>query len=144
MQVLDGDVLRTRLCKDLGFSKVDRRENLRRVAEVARLFMDQGFIVLGAFVSPYREERAMMREIVGEGFYEVFVNAPLKVCEHRDVKGMYAKARAGEIQDFTGIGDPYENSISGDPDLVLDSEGFTVQACVARVIDMLQRDKFLC
>lgn len=143
VQVLDGDVLRTGLCSDLKFSREDRKENLRRVAEVAKILMSHRMIVLGAFVSPYREERAMMREIVGEGYYEVFVDAPLSECEDRDVKGMYAKARAGEIKDFTGIDDPYESPHGGEINLTLDSKRRTVHDCVQQVADMLIRDGVL-
>ena len=107
--LLDGDNVRTGLNAGLGFSPEDRKENLRRVAEVARLMVDAGLVVLAAFVSPFREDRAMVKSIVGpERFVEVYVEAPLEVCEGRDVKGLYAKARAGEIKGFTGIDQPFE------------------------------------
>jgi len=107
--LLDGDNVRTGLCGDLGFSLDDRKENIRRIAETARLFVAAGAQVLCSFVSPTRDIRAMARDIVGvEDFLEVFVNTPLEVCEARDVKGLYAKARAGEIKGFTGIDSPYE------------------------------------
>lgn len=116
VQILDGDVLRKGLCSNLGFSREDRRENLRRVAEVGKLLTDHGILVLAAMVSPYVAERQMMKEIVGEErFLEVFVDTSLAECERRDVKGMYAMARRGEIKDFTGIGDPYEEP--EEPDL---------------------------
>lgn len=107
--LLDGDNVRTGLCGDLGFSLEDRKENIRRIAETAKLFVAAGAQVLCSFVSPTREIRAMAQDIVGSGdFLEVFVNTPLEVCEARDVKGLYAKARAGEIKGFTGIDSPYE------------------------------------
>jgi adenylylsulfate kinase len=106
---LDGDNVRHGLNKDLGFKAEDRTENIRRIAEVAHLMLDAGLVVLSAFVSPYRLDRQGIKEIVGtEGFMEVFVDTPLEVCEQRDVKGLYAKARAGEINNFTGISAPYE------------------------------------
>lgn len=107
--LLDGDNVRTGLCGDLGFSLEDRKENIRRIAETAKLFVAAGAQVLCSFVSPTRDIRAMAKDIVGaEDFLEVFVNTPLEVCEARDVKGLYAKARAGEIKGFTGIDSPYE------------------------------------
>lgn len=107
--LLDGDNVRHGLCRDLGFSAQDRRENIRRIGELAKLMADAGLIVLSAFISPYRAERQMVRELLPEGeFIEVFVNAPLAVCEQRDPKGLYKKARAGEIANFTGIDSDYE------------------------------------
>ena len=107
--ILDGDNVRMGLCKDLGFSEEDRGENIRRIGEVSKLFVDSGAIVLSAFVSPYIKDRDGVRELVEEGeFVEVFVDAPLEVCEERDVKGLYKKAREGIIKGFTGIDDPYE------------------------------------
>lgn len=107
--LLDGDNVRTGLCGDLGFSLDDRQENIRRIAEVAKLFVSAGAQVLCSFVSPTREIRELAKGIIGsEDFYEVYVNTPLEICEARDVKGLYAKARAGEIKGFTGIDSPYE------------------------------------
>ncbi len=107
--LLDGDNVRHGLCSDLGFATADRQENLRRVGEVAKLMVDAGLVVLAAFVSPYRAERAAIRARLPEGeFIEVFVDTPLSECEQRDPKGLYKKARAGEIKHFTGIDDPYE------------------------------------
>ena len=107
--ILDGDNVRMGLCKDLGFSEEDRGENIRRIGEVSKLFVDSGAIVLSAFVSPYIVDRDKVRELVEDGeFVEVFVDAPLEVCEERDVKGLYKKAREGIIKGFTGIDDPYE------------------------------------
>ena len=107
--VLDGDKLREGLNKDLGFTEVDRSENIRRVGEVAKLMLDAGLIVLCAFISPIERDRKIVREIVGKGkLFEVYVNTPLDVCEQRDVKGLYCKARSGELSNFTGISSPYE------------------------------------
>src|SRR6266705_5677266 len=107
--VLDGDDLRRGLCSDLGFSPEDRKENIRRAGEVAKLFAEAGFICIAAFISPYGSERELARGIAPEGkFLEVYLNAPLEVCEQRDPKGLYAKARTGAIKDFTGISAPYE------------------------------------
>jgi bifunctional enzyme CysN/CysC len=106
---LDGDNIRHGLNKDLGFTEADRVENIRRVAEVAKLMVDAGLIVLVSFISPYRSERDMARALFDEGeFVEVFVDTPLELCEQRDVKGLYAKARAGKLPNFTGISSPYE------------------------------------
>lgn len=113
--VLDGDNVRNGLNRDLRFSKEDRVENLRRVSEVAKLFLDAGFIIICAFISPYIEDRALIKEIVGEQrFIEVFVKCSLEVCEDRDVKGLYDKARKGLIPDFTGISSPYESPVAPD------------------------------
>ncbi|CAX61062.1 MULTISPECIES: adenylyl-sulfate kinase [Erwinia] len=107
--LLDGDNVRHGLCRDLGFSDDDRKENIRRVGEVAKLMVDAGLVVLSAFISPHREERQMVRELLGEGrFIEVFVDTPLAICEARDPKGLYKKARAGELRNFTGIDGVYE------------------------------------
>ncbi len=107
--ILDGDNVRMGLCKDLGFSEHDRAENIRRIGEVSKLFVQAGVVVLSAFVSPYRRDRDAVRALVENGeFIEVFVDAPLEVCEQRDVKGLYKKAREGVIKGFTGIDDPYE------------------------------------
>ena len=108
-KLLDGDNIRTGLCNNLGFSLEDRKENIRRIAETAKLFLDGGIICICSFVSPTKAIRQMAGEIIGEeDFMEIFVNAPLEVCEERDVKGLYKKARAGEIKQFTGIDAPYE------------------------------------
>ena len=110
--LLDGDNVRHGLCSDLGFSDADRKENIRRVGEVATLMADAGLVVLSAFISPHRAERQMVRDRVGEGrFIEVFVDTPLSICEARDPKGLYKKARAGELRNFTGIDSVYELSL---------------------------------
>ena len=117
--VLDGDNIRMGLCKDLGFSPQDRSENIRRISEVAKLFAESGTIVLTAFISPYREDREMARSIIGQDFIEIFVDTPLDTCEDRDPKGLYKKARAGEIKGFTGIDSPYEAPVR--PDMIIDT-----------------------
>jgi adenylylsulfate kinase len=117
--LLDGDNVRHGLCSDLGFSEQDRRENIRRIGELAKLMADAGLIVLSAFISPHRAERQLVREMVPEGeFLEVYVNTSLEVCEQRDPKGLYKKARAGEIRNFTGIDSDYEAPINPEIDLL--------------------------
>ena len=136
--VLDGDNVRFGLNRDLGFLPEDRTENVRRIGEVCRLFQDAGLIVLTAFISPYRADRSAVRDLHPEGaFTEVFVDTPLEVCEERDVKGLYSRARAGEIPDFSGISAPYETPIS--PDLRIDT-GRPLQDCVDAVLDLLFPD----
>ncbi len=126
--VLDGDNVRMGLNKDLGFSDDDRKENIRRIAEVAKLLSDAGVIVITAFISPFREERVKAKEIIGkDNFLEVYVDAPLRVCEDRDPKGLYKKARSGEIPMFTGIDSPYEEPLS--PDFLVNTENNTIDGC---------------
>ena len=133
---LDGDNIRFGLCRDLGFSADDRAENIRRIGEVAALMHDAGLIVLSAFISPAREHRDAVRKRLPDGcFIEVYVATSLEACEARDVKGLYAKARAGEIKGFTGIDDPYEAPENAE--LSLDTAGKTVDACVQEVISLL-------
>ena len=140
--LLDGDNIRHGLNRDLGFTDADRVENIRRVGETARLFVDAGLIVLVSFISPFRSERAMARELVGsDEFLEVFVDAPLEVAEARDVKGLYKKARAGEIQHFTGIDSPYEPPLS--PDLYLDTTAAPAEELADRVIARLASGGYL-
>jgi len=137
--VLDGDNVRHGLNKDLGFSKADRNENLRRVAEVAKLFCDAGIVVFSAFISPYRADRDLARRCVGEkDFHEVYVKCPIEVCEERDPKGIYRKARRGEIARFTGISDPYEPPEN--PGLVLETDRFSLDECVAQFTDYLRKE----
>jgi adenylylsulfate kinase len=134
---LDGDNIRFGLCQDLGFSANDRAENIRRIGEVAALMLDAGLIVLSAFISPAREHRDAVRKRLPEGcFIEVYVATSLEACEARDVKGLYAKARAGEIKGFTGLDDPYEAPESAE--LTLDTAGKSVDACVQKVIRLLE------
>lgn len=134
--VLDGDNVRHGLCGDLGFSEAGRIENIRRVGEMAKLFMEAGIIVLTAFISPYRADRERVRNMVNEGeFIEVYCDTPLEICESRDVKGMYKKARAGLIGEFTGISSPYE--VPERPELDVDTGTAELEACVTRVIGKL-------
>ena len=134
--ILDGDNVRMGLNKDLGFSPKDRTENIRRITEVAKLFADSGSIVLTAFISPYREDRNSARQIISdEDFIEVFVSADLSVCESRDPKGLYKKARAGEIKGFTGIDAPYEEPIK--PELVVETDKYDILECANQVVDYL-------
>lgn len=134
--VCDGDNVRHGLCADLGFSLKDRQENLRRIAEMARLFIEAGTIALSAFISPMRADRERVRQIVGpENFIEIFVSCPLEVCEERDVKGMYRRARAGEISEFTGISSPYEPPES--PALVVDTSRTSLERCVEQVLTLI-------
>ena len=134
--VLDGDNVRHGLCGDLGFSVKDRQENIRRIGEMAKLFMEAGIIVLTAFISPYRENRRHVRSMVGENdFIEVYCKASLEVCETRDVKGLYKKARAGEIADFTGISSPYEAPKT--PELSLNTGMSSLESCVEQVLQKI-------
>lgn len=140
--VLDGDNVRMGLNKNLTFSPEDRTENIRRVGEVAKLFADSATIVLTAFVSPYKQDRDQVREIIGEGkFHEVLVNASLETCEARDPKGLYKKARAGEIKDFTGIDAPYEAPET--PELMLDSDSKGIEELANEVIAHLETNGLL-
>ena len=135
--VLDGDNVRHGLCKDLGFSDADREENIRRIGEVAKLFLDAGVIVLTAFVSPFRADRDKARDLVEEGdFFEIFCAADLEVCESRDPKGLYAKARSGVIKEFTGISSPYEAPDA--PELKIDTGAEELAESVEMVIKALQ------
>jgi adenylylsulfate kinase len=135
--VLDGDNVRHGLNSDLGFSPEDRNENIRRLGEVARLFRDAGVITMTAFISPYRKDRKTARNLAKDGeFIEVFCRCSLEVCEERDTKGLYRKARAGEIPGFTGISAPYEEPEA--PELILDTDKETVEESVNKVIDFLE------
>lgn len=134
--LLDGDNVRQGLNRDLGFTEVDRVENIRRVAEVARLMTDAGLIVLVSFISPFRAERGKARELFASGeFLEVFVDAPLAECERRDPKGLYAKARRGELKDFTGIDSAYE--IPKSPELTVNTQVHSAAECVEMIIERI-------
>lgn len=134
--VLDGDNVRTGLCADLGFSPADRSENMRRVGELARLFIDAGMIVLIALISPFRADRQRVRERVGaQDFLEIYCRCPIEVCEARDVKGLYRRARTGEVKEYTGISSPYEEPLT--PALTLDTHLHSLDECVARVMALL-------
>ena len=140
--ILDGDNIRHGLNANLGFSPADRTENIRRIGEVSKLFTDAGIIVFTSFISPYRADRDAVRKIMGEGdFIEAWVQASVDTCESRDVKGLYQKARAGEIKDFTGISAPYEEPLK--PEVVLDTNGQTVDQSVAALVAYLQKNGFL-
>jgi len=135
---LDGDNLRRGLNKDLLFTKEDRIENLRRTAEVAKLFIDAGVVVIAAFISPYTKIREDIKTIVGSDYYvEVFVNTPLEVCEQRDVKGLYKKARAGEIKNFTGISSPFEIPVN--PTVEIQTVHESPQEAVAKILTILDK-----
>ena len=124
--LLDGDVIRRGLNKDLGFSDAARKENIRRIAEVSKLFVDSGLIVLSAFISPFEADRLSVRQIVGpDNMIEVFVDCPLEVCEHRDTKGLYKKARAGQLGNFTGISSPYERPTN--PDIAIATNVLSIE-----------------
>lgn len=138
--VFDGDNVRHGLNRDLGFSAEDRKENIRRIGEMCKLFIEAGVIALTAFISPYKEDRNMVRRMVNEGdFIEVYCDCSLDICEKRDVKGIYAKARRGEISHFTGISDPYE--VSENPELIIKTGGYPLSECVAEVIRYLKEKK---
>jgi len=135
--VLDGDNVRHGLCADLGFSAEDREENIRRVGELSKLFIEAGVIVLTAFISPFRSDRERVRSLVPHGdFLEIYCDSPLEVCEGRDVKGLYKRARAGEIKDFTGISSPYEAPV--DPELAVETGALSIEDSVATVMELLR------
>jgi adenylylsulfate kinase len=135
--ILDGDNIRHGLNKNLGFSPEDRTENIRRIGEVAKLFTEAGLVTLTAFISPYRADRDQVRSIMQEGdFVEVFVDCPVEVCEERDVKGLYKKARAGEIKEFTGISAPYEAPAKAE--LTILTAGQSVEASAQQIIEHLE------
>jgi adenylylsulfate kinase len=134
--VLDGDNVRHGLCGDLGFSAGDRSENIRRIGEVAKLFIDAGVVVLTAFISPFRVDRERVRGLVMAGdFLEIYCQCPVEVCETRDVKGLYRRARTGEVKEFTGISSPYEEPLA--PELVVDTASLPLATCVDQVIALL-------
>lgn len=140
--VLDGDNVRHGINSNLGFSREDRKENLRRIGEVSKLFVDAGIVVLAAFISPYREDRHYVKTTVGEdSFFEAYVKCPIDVCEKRDPKGLYKKARAGIIKNYTGIDSPYEEPEHAD--LVLDTDELDVEECVTSILKFLEEKRFL-
>ncbi len=135
--MLDGDNIRNGLSKDMGFTEEDRKENLRRVGEVSKLMLDAGLIVISAFISPYAEEREAVKNIVGEErFIEVYVNCSVEVCEQRDVKGLYAKARKGIIPNFTGVSAPYEPP--GIPDVEVRTADETIEASLHKIVKVVE------
>tara|TARA_B100000212_G_scaffold337295_1_gene311904 strand:+ start:237 stop:857 length:621 start_codon:yes stop_codon:yes gene_type:complete len=136
--VLDGDNIRHGLCKDLGFSDTDREENIRRIGEVANLFMDAGIVAITAFVSPFKADRDKVRKIIGNNdFIEIYCAANLSVCEKRDTKGLYKKARLGEIKEFTGISSPYE--IPENPEIIIDTGNMGLTDSVHKIITYLDK-----
>ena len=135
-KLLDGDNIRTGINNNLGFSEEDRNENIRRISEVCKLFLNGGIITLSAFISPTEGIRQMAKDIIGEeDFIEVFVNTPIEECERRDVKGLYAKARKGEIKDFTGISAPFDCPVK--PDLDIDTSKYSIKECVDKILDVV-------
>lgn len=140
--VLDGDNIRHGLNQGLGFSERDRKENIRRIGEVAKLFVDSGIITLTAFISPFQEDRDRVRQLFrNKEFIEVYVKCALEECERRDPKGLYKKARIGEIQHFTGISSPYEAPLN--PEIIIDTEHVAVDEASTKIIDYLRRNKII-
>lgn len=139
--VFDGDNVRHGLCGDLGFSQKERSENIRRIGEMIKLFLEAGVIALSAFISPLRSDRQMVREIIGgANFIEIYCYCPLAVCEERDVKGLYQKARKGEIKNYTGISAPYEEPLH--PDLVVNTSEQSLDECVDLILEILAQKEF--
>ena len=139
--LLDGDNIRHGLCKDLGFSDKDREENIRRIGEVANLFMNAGIVTITAFVSPFKSDREKVRKIIGKDFIEIFCAASLNICETRDTKGLYKKARLGEIKDFTGISSPYE--IPQDPEIIVETGSLDLNDSVGQIMKYLNAQELL-
>lgn len=140
--VLDGDNIRLGLNNDLRFGKEDRKENIRRIGEVAKLFVDSGQIVSSAFISPYCNDRDLVRGLFGKDeFIEIYLNCPINVCEYRDPKGLYKKARKGEIPDFTGINSPYESPIN--PEITIDTNLMSIEQSVKKILLYLKEKKIL-
>jgi len=140
--VLDGDNVRHGLSSNLSFSDDDRKENIRRIGEAAKLMMESGVIAMTAFISPFKEDRNLVRQLLPQGdFIEIYCNASLEVCESRDVKGLYKRARAGEIKNYTGIGSPYE--APSNPELVIDTESESLEESVAKVVDFLKSKEII-
>lgn len=140
--VFDGDNVRHGLCADLGFSAKDRQENIRRIGEMSKLFLESGVIALTAFISPFQADRDRVRNLVkSDEFIEIYCKASLDVCEQRDVKGLYAKARRGEIKNFTGVSSPYEPPLS--PELALDTGADSLDVCVKKVLSYLKMRKII-
>jgi adenylylsulfate kinase len=135
-QVLDGDKIRDGLNNNLGFSNEDRMENIRRISEVSRLFCECGVVTISAFISPTRSMRSMAMDIIGaDRFFEIYLNTPIDICEKRDIKGLYKKAHAGIIKNFTGVSSPYENPL--DPNLIIDTSVLSVEKCTLMIYDKI-------
>jgi len=140
--LLDGDNIRMGLNRDLSFSEKDRIENIRRIGEVSKLFVDAGIMVITAFISPFQQDRDSVRELVEDGeFIEIFIDTPLEVCESRDPKGLYKKARAGEIPNFTGISSPYEAPLN--PEIHIKTDEMTLEECALKVVSYLKDKGYL-
>ena len=139
--VLDGDNIRHGLNKDLGFSSEDRKENIRRIAEVTKLFADAGILTIAAFISPFRQDRKFARDLTKEEFIEIYAKCSLSVCKERDPKGLYKKAVAGEIKDFTGISHPYEEPL--EPEILLQTDQLSLEECVDKILDYLQQKQII-
>lgn len=140
--VLDGDNVRRGLCKDLGFTDADRTENIRRIGEVSKLMMEAGVITLSAFISPFRSDREIVRNLADDGdFVEIYCKAPLDICEQRDPKGLYKKARAGEIPEFTGISSPYEEPLS--PEITIDTQQSSIEEGVDTILNWMRQNGIL-
>lgn len=136
--VFDGDNIRHGICGDLGFSRGERKENIRRIAHVARLFLDAGHLILAAFITPFEEDRKMAQDIIGsEDFIECYCKCPIEVCEERDVKGLYKKARTGQLEGYTGVTSPYE--VPEHPDIILDTARQSISESAEIVIDYLEK-----
>jgi adenylylsulfate kinase len=141
--VLDGDNVRAGLNRDLGFSAEQREENIRRIGEVAKLLIDAGVVVLTAFISPYKKDRAIARNLVNKGeFVEIYVRCPVEICEQRDVKGLYRKARQGIVRQFTGIDDPYEEPEG--PEIILETDRKNIDQCVQQIFEFLEANRLVC
>ncbi len=135
-RILDGDNIRSGINRNLGFSPEDRLENIRRIAEVGKLFVESGIVTISAFISPTNDVRALARDIIGEvDFMEIYVSTPIEECERRDVKGLYKKARAGEIKEFTGVSQPFEAPTS--PSLAIDTTGLTIDESMDRILEIV-------
>lgn len=139
--VLDGDNVRHGLCGDLGFSNVARRENIRRIGEVSKLFVDAGMIVLTAFISPFRSDRQQVRKLLNNRFIEVYCDCPLNICESRDVKGLYKRARAGEVRDFTGISSPYETPEAAE--IIVNTDSLDLHESTQKIVRYLADQKII-
>ncbi|MFT4414103.1 adenylyl-sulfate kinase [Fredinandcohnia humi] len=140
--VLDGDNIRHGLNAGLGFSKEDRKENIRRIGEVSKLFVDSGQIISTAFISPFREDREQVRALFPEGeFIEVYVKCPISICENRDPKGLYKRARSGAIREFTGISSPYEEPIN--PELIIETDTMSIPQSVTKIINFLKNKNII-
>lgn len=139
--VLDGDNVRHGLCGDLGFSNVARRENIRRIGEVSKLFVDAGMIVLTAFISPFRSDRQQVRKLLGKRFIEIYCDCPLNICESRDVKGLYKRARAGEVREFTGISSPYEAPEAAE--IIVNTDSLNLHESTQKIVRYLADQKII-